>query len=64
LIVDGVQKNSGAVLRFHIPILGPTLNAMMADPQPFIHAVSLGESHTLLYPVPGDSLVFRQDAGA
>lgn len=56
------EKNSGAVLRFHICLYGPTVDQMLTDPHPFMHAVSLGESHTLLYPVPGESRLFPEDA--
>lgn len=56
-----LQKNSGAVLRFHLPVRGDTLNAIVDRPHPFLHAVSLGESHTLLYPVPGESRIFPED---
>ena len=57
------EKNSGAVLRFQLPLYGPTVDQMLTDPHPFMHAVSLGESHTLLYPVPGESRLFPEDAG-
>jgi hypothetical protein len=57
------EKNSGAVLRFHMCLYGPTVDQMLTDPHPFMHAVSLGESHTLLYPVPGESRLFPEDAG-
>ncbi|ELR21223.1 Cys/Met metabolism PLP-dependent enzyme superfamily protein, partial [Acanthamoeba castellanii str. Neff] len=32
------EKNSGAVLRFHICLYGPTVDQMLTDPHPFMHA--------------------------